>query len=543
MEYVNLSIFVPSLNNRSYVLLITVFLTAVLAIGVRHTIHRFQQQSKLSKDPKSTSFDDDCTNIDVIGAKATRQSRLLRKQFGIIEDDLQLQEESSITNNDNISMLVVDEGNSEHSPTDGDGSKLDNISGRKVIVKENLAEAAGAEIAMENSEKSKTSREDEPSQTVQHSFVVVSPPSSPVSTLQNKRRNKELRKSQYERLQEHRRQQMLVAAESRLEQQLQFRSELNLPPLFHFWNWYDTQTSLYRQYTLVRNDGIEDNTTIVPYHPSSRRSDKISIHMRVTNDLEIPISVYWIDHIGKHIPKGDILSHGGTWQQTTYVDHPWIFKATTATGTATADDNSNELYGQLTANGSMETVLLHYIPHQVIPSISDASTETLSDTNTTTGIHRFHIIRPVALESTIYNCTVRDPILPFPASQHILTARKAAEFALQHCLRMRYDKWVVLQKYVRNIIEYPNDLQYRCIRIANAKFSDSVWNTPAKGVLLAYNFIEQCDIGYICFGGISNAKVKEGDEPTQLSIATLQELELLLHMIQLSEQKAMNDYG
>ena len=39
------------------------------------------------------------------------------------------------------------------------------------------------------------------------------------------------------------------------------------------------------------------------------------------------------------------------------------------------------------------------------------------------------------------------------------------------------------------------------------------------------------------------AKVKEGDEPTQLPIATLQELELLLHMIQLSEQKAMNDYG
>ena len=101
------------------------------------------------------------------------------------------------------------------------------------------------------------------------------------------------------------------------------------------------------------------------------------------------------------------------------------------------------------------------------------------------------------------------------------------------------------KKYIRRYYRTPNDLQYRCIRIANSNFSDAVWNTPAKGVLLAYNFIEQCDIGYVCFGGNIDANYndKEDEKPTQLPIETLQELQLLLHMIQFTEQKAMIEYG
>ena len=103
---------------------------------------------------------------------------------------------------------------------------------------------------------------------------------------------------------------------------------------------------------------------------------------------------------------------------------------------------------------------------------------------------------------------------------------------------------MILQKYIQNIIDFPNDIQYRYIRIANPKFSDYVWNTPAKGVLLAYNFIEQSDTGYVCFGGMIDTDEKDVDEnQNELPIETLQELQLLLHMIHLSERKAKIEYG
>jgi PUB domain len=553
MEYdTSLPLFIQSLGQRSY--LITAFLTVVVAIGVRYVMHREQQQSTSSEDSKSTQFID--THDDVIDAKVTnvktRQSRLLRQQFGILEEDLLLYEESFTENYDGTLTLIKVDGSihSEPTPTDAAECNLRSIHENIAVNDDILVANAGTKVVTDNSEKSDTTREGGHSQNeqAQNLSAVISLPSSPVATtLQKKSRQKEQQKSQYERLQEYRRQQMLVAAEARLEQQRQFRSESSLPSLFHFWTWYDTQASLYRQYTLVRNDDIEDNATIVPYHSSSRRNDKISIQLRITNELDVPISVYWIDHIGKHMPRGVILARGGRWQQTTYVDHPWIFKTSTA-ALAITDDKSNDLCDKLSLNDNTETVLLHFIPHQVIPSTMDAPTlddEINQATKVISGIHRFHIIPSVKQESAMYNCAVHDPILPFPASKHILSSRKAAEFALQHCIRMRYDKWVVLQKYIRNIIHHPNDLRYRYIRIANSKFSDAVWNTPAKGVLLAYNFIEQCDIGYVSFGGniIANDIYREDEQPEQLSNDTLQELQLLLHMIQLSEQKAMTEYG
>jgi hypothetical protein len=537
-------------DSRLYIVIAVV--TIFVVIGVHHVIHRFQQKITSSEDSKSSSttqeIDDYYHRDDDIGAKATnlktRQSRLLRKQFGIIEDDLQLYEEPLLAVSDDAkSTLIKDEGNifvsDPTSETDGERKGLNNDEND-----ENFDATASTKLISKHPDNSYTTKEDEDSQR-RHSLTVVSPSSSPVSTLpKTDNRKKEVPKSQYERLQEYRRRQMFVAAESRLEQQRWVRS---VPPLFHFWTWYDTQTSLYRQYTFVRTDGVEDYTTIVPYHPSSRRSDRISIQLRITNDLDVPISVYWVDHIGRHIPKGDILPQGGSWQQTTYVDHPWIFKRASVAPIGAADENS--LSDQLTTTDNAETILLHYIPHQVIPSSKDATTsqnEMNSSADVENSIHRFHIVPSMAHESItgMYNCTVHDPLLPFPASKHLLTPRKAAEYALQHCVRMKYDKWVILQKYIQNIIDYPNDLRYRCIRLANPKFSDAVWNTPAKGVLLAYNFIEQCDIGYVYFGGNINTEDEDEDEePANLSLETIQELQLLLHMIQLFERKAMMDYS
>lgn len=498
-----------STENRSYI--ITAVLAIAVATGVRYFIHRWRQPP-----PSCTILvPNDTESVPRIDAIKTRQSRLLRKQFGILEDDLQLYEETIVANDDVAVVNKDSQGNIHFTSSEIESEADDGEFGTPVTINHH------GDISI--------------SQDPQNSSDSVATSETTVLTPQSAKKDKKIRlQSQYERLQQYRREQMLISAEFRLERQRQIRSR---PPLFHFWNWYDAQTSLYRQYTFVRNDGVEDSTTIVPYHPSSRRSDKISIQLRVTNDLDIPISVYWIDHIGKHVPKGIILARGGYWQQTTYVDHPWIFKTTSS-----GDDNNSELSDSL--DGNTERILLHYIPHQVIPSTMD--TPTVDDEiGSATGIHRFHIVPPAAAESTVYNCTVRDPILPFPASHYIFSARKAAEFALQHCIRMRYDRWSILQAYIGNIIDNPNELKYQSIRIANPKFSDSVWNTPAKGVLLAYNFIEQSDTGYVSFGGNihENDKNNEDDDQKVLSIETVQELRLLLHMIQVTERKAMIEFG
>ena len=189
----------------------------------------------------------------------------------------------------------------------------------------------------------------------------------------------------------------------------------------------------------------------------------------------MPVTVYWIDFKGAHVDKGVIQPNGGTWIQTTWIDHPWIFCA------------KDEATGE-------ERILLHYIPYRVIPTTAQAPTVDSDDDNNNepdskkTGLHQFLVVASSA--DSIYSCAVDDAVLPHPAAEYIPTPHKAAEFALLHCLRMNYGGWFILKKHLRMIVQHPDKPQYRQIRTANRTFAESVWNTPAMGVLLAAGFVE-----------------------------------------------------
>ncbi len=88
------------------------------------------------------------------------------------------------------------------------------------------------------------------------------------------------------------------------------------PGLDGFHRWYETETSLYRIYTLAKRDG----TAIPPYHPSSQRG-RVEVELHVTNRTPNEIHVFWVDYQGKHIPKGRISKNSGVWTQTTWIDH------------------------------------------------------------------------------------------------------------------------------------------------------------------------------------------------------------------------------
>jgi hypothetical protein len=49
----------------------------------------------------------------------------------------------------------------------------------------------------------------------------------------------------------------------------------------------------------------------------------------------------------------------------------------------------------------------------------------------------------------------------------------------------------LLTKYLTNIVMHPDKATYRKIRIANQKFFHSIWQTAARGLLLAAGFVEQ----------------------------------------------------
>jgi hypothetical protein len=227
-----------------------------------------------------------------------------------------------------------------------------------------------------------------------------------------------------------------------------------------FWHWCDVEASLFRIYTIGEDD------IPPPYHPSSRRGN-VALALQVTNQMPSqPIHVYWIDYNGAEVHRGTIRPGGGTWFQTTWIDHPWIFRS------------------------ERQQLLLQYIPYRVIPTTKEAPT--VSEEENSVGLHRFSICPD---DKRV--CRVDDPILPHPARHHLTTVWDAMQFAFLHCLRMDYRSWKVLKKYLQMIVQHPNEVKYRRIRIANATFRQHVWDTPARGVLLAVGFVEHQ--GYVEF--------------------------------------------
>lgn len=445
--------------------------TVTLAIFLHLAYHRLfplVQSGQLPHEGASLENSLDATNVT---NGSMHESRLLRKQFGVIPDDLDLYLEDEIINENAASIAeqhqtFVDPPQPQRETDDG--------SCRGPQVQENEAVHSEDDIVPKNNELS-----------------------TKIKTQAIKRSTKT--QSIRERL--------ASAAEARLQQQPPpfRRISDSHPGLRAFWYWCDVETSLFRIYTVTRKDGVQDESTTPPYNPSSRRGN-VAIKLRVTNCLQEIVKVYWINFKGAHVEKGTIPANGGTWRQTTWIDHPWTF----CTG----------------ANIGDEKILLHYIPYRVIPTLTEASTVDNDDEDDSgrTGVHRFRIL-PNATSDSIYSCAVDDPILPHPANRYISTPRDAAEFALLHCVRVHYNGWNVLKKCIRMIIQHPENPRFRQVRTSNKVFAEAVWNTPAKGVLLAAGFEEHG--AYVELGSVA-----------PLSPAVIQELSELMISIEHWEKLA-----
>jgi hypothetical protein len=274
----------------------------------------------------------------------------------------------------------------------------------------------------------------------------------------------------------------------------------NHPGMEAYWHWHDVETSLFRVYTIAsRETEGGEFTAIPPYNPSSRRGT-VSVHLQVTNFLlEGPIDVFWIDYKGREVPKGTIQPRE-TWFQTTWIDHPWLFRCA-------------------------DRLLLHYVPYRIIPTTHLAPTINPSEPNV--GVHRF-TIRP-ALHHPSDSCRIDDPILPVPARDHLITPQLAVEWALLHCSRMSFDDWDLLMKCGSNILHQPDNPKYRSLRLSNRQFGPRIWQTAARGVMLAVGFYEHK--GYAQVGGQT------------LSRARVQELSVWVWMIQQWKQRMVKEGG
>lgn len=273
---------------------------------------------------------------------------------------------------------------------------------------------------------------------------------------------------------------------------------INPPPLrtkvrntlHEFCHWHDVEASLFRVYTVAEKEKANEAYSAVPaYNPSSQRGT-VKLVLRVKNSY-VPnnstqnssIEVYWVDYKGKEVSKGTI-EHGHTWTQTTWIDHPWVFRA----------------------NGK---VLLHFIPYRIIPSTSFAVTTEPDDPRV--GTHSFSICS--SLDPQKFACQVEDPIFPYPARDFINTTTKAIESSLNHCIRLNFNDWDLLARCGMKILTSPSDERYRSFRIANKVFGPRLWTSPARGVLLAGGFYE--NLGFVQFGNSLGLSINQNRELSQ----------------------------
>jgi len=223
-----------------------------------------------------------------------------------------------------------------------------------------------------------------------------------------------------------------------------------------FQRWYNVETSLYRIY-------VTEKGAALPFIPRSERG-QVQVELEVTNRASGPINVFWVDYKGRELPRGSIAM-GSTWHQVTWIGHPWIFRY----------KNTGEL-------------VLHFVPHKIAPTTEEVPT--ISPNDSEIGIHRFSITspRPSSYDSTSIDetCGVLDPVFPV----HFANPTEAVTWSLHHMTRMNFMSINLLQKYLTNIMLHPEEKKYRQIRIANATFFRDIWNTAARGLLLAAGFVE-----------------------------------------------------
>jgi hypothetical protein len=231
------------------------------------------------------------------------------------------------------------------------------------------------------------------------------------------------------------------------------------PGLDAFYHWFDVEASLFRVYERNRTD----YEVTPPYNPSSRRGT-VQIALQVVNRTShTRLTAFWVNYQGKLVDKGS-FGAGQMWEQTTWVDHPWVF----------CNDRG--------------TALLHYIPYRVVPTTSQEPTT--DPDNPSRGMHRF-LIKDPRSDDSVFRCQIEDSNMPFPAAGHFPSPEFALDKTLLHCYRMNYNSWPTLIKYLSKIVQHPEVWKYRQIRAANKRFASDIWMTPAKGLLLAVGFVEQ----------------------------------------------------
>jgi hypothetical protein len=153
------------------------------------------------------------------------------------------------------------------------------------------------------------------------------------------------------------------------------------------------------------------------------------------------------------------------------------------------------------------TVYLYYIPYRVIPTLPTAPT--LSP-DSTIGQHRFSFVPSKPNE--LFYIGIHDTIMPFPAMTHLHQPLHGVTWTLTHMSRSMIpeDPSVdTLQKYLTNIIEHPEVVKYRQLRVASPRFKP-IWQSPMRGLLLAIGFVEQgmyVELG--CHLPLSRERVQE----------------------------------
>ena len=322
---------------------------------------------------------------------------------------------------------------------------------------------------------------------------------------------------------------------------IELKSQTNHPGLHGYYNWLSTITSLYRIYAIPyyenstisssssnnNNNNATYHQAHLPMHPSSERGN-VPLYIEVTNlTSHNTISVYWVDYKGNEIYKGSI-SRGGMWTQTTYIGHPWTFRI--------GDDD----------NGGEENVLLRYAPFRVIPTIVGAETSRIDPTNDNNneGMQKF-TLRDVPEHHVLYNSEmgrlytpvvwVEDEMLPEPPLKlysDINNAQSSASFTTNEmnyaiqwsCQQIQREDAVYqgngyassknLLQYLKNICLNPDAAKYRKLRLGNRIFQSTIYNTGARGVLLALGFEEH--YGYLECG--------PGGEQPMLSSRRIQQI-------------------
>jgi len=246
------------------------------------------------------------------------------------------------------------------------------------------------------------------------------------------------------------------------------KSTAEHPGLTSFHLWQDAIASIYRVY----NMGASHHDIVVPPQPKSERG-YVSVHLQIYNRTSRDIDVYWLNYKGNEDHRGILLANGGSWNQSTWIGHPWVFR-----------------------DALTQRIVLHYIPYRVIPTTERAVTVSVIDRHV--GIHAFSFVRPPLVETdSLFEtdeqhdaclCAIEDRILPYPSNK-LTTIEDAVKFSICQMEREQISPHILL-KYLYKIIQHPEDSKYRQIRTSNAAFWKNVWCNGGRGVLHALGFVE-----------------------------------------------------